>query len=60
MLTFGEKENAINAYIFMKTVWHTLSVKTFHFQGSFLKKLMEKSFAFQNRTETTLNLLTSD
>ena len=31
MVTFGEKENAINAYIFMKTVWHTLSVKTFHF-----------------------------
>ena len=31
MLTFGEKENAINAYIFMKTVFLTLSVKTFHF-----------------------------
>ena len=31
MVTFGEKENAINAYIFMKTVCLTLSVKTFHF-----------------------------
>ena len=31
MVTFGEKENAINAYIFMETVWHTLCVKTFHF-----------------------------
>ena len=31
MVTFGEKENTINVYIFMKTVWHILSQKTFHF-----------------------------
>ena len=31
MVTFSEKENAINAYIFMKTVCHILSVKTFLF-----------------------------
>ena len=31
MLTFAEKENTINAYIFMKTVCLTLSVKIFHF-----------------------------
>ena len=60
MVTFGKKENAINAYIFMKTVWHILSVKTFHFQGSFLKKIMDKSFAIQNRTDITLNFLTTD
>ena len=36
MVTFGEKENAINAYIFMKTKCHALSIKTFHFCGSFL------------------------
>ena len=38
METFGEKENTINAYIFMKTVWHILSAKTIHFEGLFLKK----------------------
>ena len=31
MVTVGEKENAIKAYIFMKTKCHKLSVKTFHF-----------------------------
>ena len=31
MVTFGEKENAIIACIFMKPVWHILSVKAFHF-----------------------------
>ena len=41
-------------------MWHTLSVKTFHFKGSFVKKTMYKSFAFHNRTEITLNFLTSD
>ena len=60
MVTFGEKENAIIAYIFMKPVWHILPVKAFHFWGSFLKKLMDKSFAFQIRTDITLNFLTSD
>ena len=40
MVTFGERENAINAYIFMKTKCHALSIKTFHFYGSFLKKII--------------------
>ena len=60
MVTFGEKENAINAYIFMKTVWHRLSVKHFNLTVHFFKKIMYKSFAFQNRTEITLNFLTND